>query len=119
MKFEIDLNKLNDDELELIVQLKKRGMLNIGELAICPKCSSYQVIRNGKRKSRYKTKQRYKCKSCNYKFTLNPSKNRYPSDIRNFVIKSKLSLRKTRDEVNKRFNINMSHVTVLSIKKLG
>ena len=50
----------------------------------CPKCSSETIIKNG---STYHKKSRFKCKSCGYQFSLNPTKKYIDGTTRELVRK--------------------------------
>ncbi len=39
---------------------------------ICPCCQSEDLIKSGKRKTQFETKQRYECKKCHKRFVLSP-----------------------------------------------
>ncbi len=48
----------------------------------CPKCTSKNIVKKGIRKNKLQSIQQYQCKSCNYIFTQNKSKNTtYPITI--------------------------------------
>lgn len=41
----------------------------------CPECKSQNIVNNGKRKTKFGIRQRFKCKECGKRFTLEPLKN--------------------------------------------
>jgi len=87
----------------------------------CPNCSSSHVIKKGKRKTKYQSKQRFLCKNCKQNFfeTTEPKLNykEYPP----VVISAGISLynlgyplREVSKQINKRFKINTGKSTVHS-----
>ena len=47
---------------------------------ICPQCGSIELIKNGKRKTKFGEVQRYQCKTCNFRFTIDNGFSRMKHD---------------------------------------
>ena len=82
----------------------------------CPKCGSYDVVKNGHRKTKAGKRQIYKCKHCNYKFVLEPIKYRKGNTklialCMDLYFKG-LSLRKIADTIYQFYGIRLHHDTI-------
>lgn len=85
----------------------------------CIYCGSQNTIRNGKRLNNFDVVQRYGCKDCKRKFMLSNCRDkrmRYPLKVRQFAIqqvKERKSLRKVEKEIEQKFKIKVSHITIM------
>jgi transposase-like protein len=82
----------------------------------CPTCGSYAIVKNGKRKTEMGTRQRYICKDCKHRFTLEPIKYRKATTklialCLDLYYKG-LSLRKISDTVEQFYNLSIHHDTI-------
>jgi len=57
--------KDNTDLLEIETELDTHRIR-------CDRCNSYHVIKRGKRKTKHNIRQRYECKECKRRFTIEP-----------------------------------------------
>ena len=78
----------------------------------CPECGSKNVIKKGKRKTRYGIKQRYLCKDCNRRFTDNAIRHKIysPRVIYNAINYYDMgdNIREVSKRINKTFKIKTS-----------
>ena len=99
-------NKVNDDTLELEDELVKQEIY-------CDKCHSFNVVRNGNRKTEQGIRQRYKCKDCGNRFTWELIKQRKVSakmiTLTMDLYFKGLSLRKITDTIYQFYNIKIHH----------
>lgn len=83
----------------------------------CPKCSSAKTIKRGQRFSKFEVIQRYECKICDYKFSIDANRLRIPKNIRFFIYnklkEGKQSSREISKEVNNKFNVKVSYVSII------
>jgi len=102
-------NKVNDDTLELEDELIKQEIY-------CDKCHSFNVVKNGNRKTEQGTRQRYKCKDCRNRFTWELIKQRKVSakmiTLAMDLYFKGLSLRKISDTIYQFYNIKIHHETI-------
>ena len=62
-KYQVEDSGLSKD-IEFIIQEPKKDL--------CPHCNSENLIKSGKRKTQFETKQRYECKECKKRFVFSP-----------------------------------------------
>jgi len=86
---------------------------------VCPKCKNEEIVKYGNRYTKYHVKQKYICKSCGYNFVLNPTRNRLPDSIREYVKHQKGSSRQLMGRILTKFGRKVSHVTISRIMKEG
>lgn len=102
-------NKVNDDTLELEDELVKQEIY-------CDKCHSFNVVKNGNRKTEQGIRQRYKCKDCGNRFTWELIKQRKVSakmiTLTMDLYFKGLSLRKITDTIYQFYNIKIHHETI-------
>lgn len=82
----------------------------------CPNCGSYAVVKNGRRKTAMGTRQRYICKDCEHRFTVEPIKYRKATTklialCLDLYYKG-LSLRKISDTIEQFYNLSIHHDTI-------
>lgn len=87
----------------------------------CPKCSSAKTIKHGNRYSKFEIIQRYGCKLCDYKFSIDINRLRIPKNVRLFIYnqlkKGEKSTRGIAKDVEKQFNIKISHISICRMFK--
>ena len=67
-------NKIRNSQDEKIMEFFEDLNLSEDEKK-CPNCKSKSIVSNGKRKTKIGIRQRYSCKDCHKRFTLEPLKN--------------------------------------------
>jgi transposase-like protein len=82
----------------------------------CPFCKSVNVVKNGNRKTKAGTKQRYLCADCSKRFVIDPIKG-FKGDGKTIMLALDLyfkgmSLRKITDTLNQFHNLDLHHETV-------
>lgn len=82
----------------------------------CDNCGSYNIVKNGSRKTTDGIRQRYKCKECDYRFTWDVIKHRKVSGkmvalTMDLYFKG-LSLRKISDTIYQFYEIKIHHETI-------
>jgi len=82
----------------------------------CDKCGSFNVVKNGQRKSKMGLRQRYRCNDCEHRFTVDIIKHRKGNTklialCMDLYFKG-LSLRKISDTIEQFYNLKISHVAV-------
>ena len=87
-----------------------------GIIVLCPKCDSINCIKQGKRKTILRGEiQRYGCKKCNHRFSVNANRQRLPEDVIAFGLslfdKGKSSYQIIR-LIKKKFKIQVSSQTL-------
>jgi len=102
-------NRLDNNTVELENELNKQEIN-------CPDCNSYNITKNGNRKTTDGTRQRYKCKDCNYRFTHDIIKHRKVSGkmvaLSMDLYFKGLSLRKISDTIYQFYDIQIHHETI-------
>jgi len=102
-------NKIDDNTIELEDEL-------VNQQIKCDKCNSYNILKNGNRKTKQGLRQRYKCKDCGNRFTWELIKHRKVS-AKMIVLTldlyfKGLSLRKITDTIYQFYNIKIHHETI-------
>lgn len=102
-----------DNSLELIDAYKENN-----EKVVCKFCGSDNVEKHGVRYNKNGTKQRYKCRDCGKRFTVEDgfSKTKYTPDVITQALDlyfKGLSLRKVKDYFQQFFNFKIHHTTIL------
>lgn len=82
----------------------------------CPECKSKNIVSNGKRKTKVGIRQRYKCKDCSKRFTLEPLKN-HLLNAKMLCLACDLyfkgnSLRDIKDTLRQSFGVKINHETI-------
>jgi transposase-like protein len=82
----------------------------------CPECGTFEVIKNGKRKTSCGVRQRYICKECEHRFTPEPIKH-HKANTKLVALCMDLyykgmSLRKIADTIEQFYDISIHHDTV-------
>jgi transposase-like protein/predicted RNA-binding Zn-ribbon protein involved in translation (DUF1610 family) len=85
----------------------------------CPKCDSSRIIRKGIRRAKYNIIQRYKCKSCSYRFIDNIGFERSKSNPKAVTAALDLyfkgmSFRKVCDHLKQFYGVTVSHVSIIN-----
>ncbi len=87
------------------------------ETSKCPKCNSSNIVKNGARKTKYGSVQRYRCKDCMYRFIINygfEGAKASPKAITaalDLYFKG-ISLRKVCDHLKQFYGTEVSHMAV-------
>ncbi|MBI2558808.1 IS1/IS6 family transposase [Candidatus Woesearchaeota archaeon] len=82
----------------------------------CPECKSKNIVNNGKRKTKIGIRQRYSCKDCQKRFTLEPLKN-HLLNAKMLCLACDLyfkgnSLRDIKDTLFQSFGVKINHETI-------
>jgi transposase-like protein len=85
----------------------------------CPKCESSRIIKKGIRRAKNNTIQRYKCKSCSYRFIDNVGFERSKSNPKAVSAALDLyfkgvSFRKVGDHLKQFHSVTVSHVAIIN-----
>jgi len=102
--------KANTDILEIETELDTRGIR-------CDRCNSHHVIKRGKRKTKQGIRQRYECKECKRRFTIEPIKHRKATTklialCMDLYFKG-LSIRKISDTIYQFYKVKLCHTTIM------
>lgn len=102
-------NSKDDDVIEFFEDVEE-------ESSKCPECKSENIVSNGKRKTKSGIRQRYKCKKCNKRFTLEPLKN-HLLNAKMLCLACDLyfkgnSLRDIKDTLKQSFGVKINHETI-------
>jgi len=85
-------------------------------MIVCPSCHRKKVIKNGKRKTKTKKKQIYRCKTCGYKFiTEKSSREKITMEIGAlsiYLYEHGASLRRIKKIIKIIYELNVHHATV-------
>jgi transposase-like protein len=102
-------NKINNDNIGLEDELVKQEIH-------CDKCNSYNITKNGNRKTEQGIRQRYRCKDCGNRFTWELIKQRKVNTkmitLTLDLFFKGLSLRKITDTIYQFYNIKIHHETI-------
>lgn len=95
--------------------------INYANKPRCPKCSSSYVIKRGTRYNKFAIIQRYGCKLCDYKFSIDANRLRTPPHIRQFIYKEykkePISSRDLSKKIMDTYGYKLSHTSVLRVIK--
>lgn len=85
---------------------------------VCPKCKSNEIIKSGIRKTSFGEAQRYKCKSCDYRFTIDKGFSGMKNEPKAITLSMDLyfkgvSYRKICDHLKQFYNLEVSQTTPL------
>ena len=102
-------NSQDDDVLEFFEDLKENEDK-------CPKCKSKKIVNKGKRKTKSRIRQRYKCNDCGKRFTLEPMKN-HLLNAKMLCLACDLyfkgnSLKDIKDTLRQSFGVKINHETI-------
>ena len=102
-------NRLDTNTIELENELVKQEIK-------CESCGSFNIVKNGNRKTTDGIRQRYKCNDCNHRFTWDVIKHRKVSGkmvalTMDLYFKG-LSLRKISDTIFQFYDIKIHHETI-------
>lgn len=112
VKFSLKLRqKVTEENLNL------EGVTLDDEIS-CPSCGSMEVVKDGKRKNKGKTLQRYSCKVCHYRFVVNIGFSKVKATPQAIMASLDLyfkgcSLRDIQDHLNQFYKIKVTHVAIL------
>ena len=86
--------------------------------AVCPECKSNEIIKSGIRKTSFGEAQRYKCKSCDYRFTIDKGFSGMKNEPKAITLSMDLyfkgvSYRKICDHLKQFYNLEVSQTTPL------
>ncbi len=89
----------------------------IGTKPICEQCNSHNVVKNGKRKNKSGTINRYLCKECGHRFTDNQGFQKKRAEPEKIALALDLyyrglSVRKVAEHFKQVHNLDVSHMTV-------
>lgn len=107
--------KLRDNQTENIMEFFDD--LGLAEYEKnCPECRSKNIVNNGTRKTKIGTRQRYFCKDCHKRFTLEPLKNHLLNAkmlclVCDLYFKGN-SLRDIKDTLLQSFGVKINHETI-------
>jgi putative transposase len=84
---------------------------------LCPRCNSIRIVKHGFRHNKGKEIQRYRCKDCKFKFTLNGGFEKMKNDSKIVTLSLDLyfkgiSLRKITDHINQFYGVKISHISI-------
>lgn len=87
-----------------------------GILVICPKCSNNHCIKRGNRYNLYRGKvQRYSCKKCSNRFSVDATRMRYPDEVIGFSLKlleNGFSSREITKKIIKKYGLIVTHQSI-------
>jgi len=113
---QIDTKNINLLESKFYTMETKMESIIDNTTAICPNCKSRNVVKKGKRKTKFRDRQLYQCKDCNTRFTDQTLKHMMYSPQ---VIIHALNcyhlgctLQETSKQVNRKFKVKTSKSTV-------
>ena len=83
---------------------------------VCPECKSNEIIKSGIRKTSFGEAQRYKCKSCSYRFTIDKGFSGMKNEPKAITLSMDLyfkgvSYRKICDHLKQFYNLEVSQTT--------
>jgi len=106
-KYQVEDSGLSKD-IEFIIQEPKKDL--------CPHCQSENLVKSGKRKTQFETKQRYECKDCKKRFVLSPipkiKGNEKLVCLAMDCYYKGLSYRDISDQFKQFYNLSLSHETI-------
>ena len=88
------------------------------EKQVCPRCGSKEIVKSGKRYSKYNIAQRYGCKICGTTFCESVHgyfKSKYPLYVKQFAIEmylNGLSLKRVQDKLQEDLGVEVSQVSI-------
>ncbi len=94
--------------------------INYSNKPRCPKCFSSNVKKRGFRYTKFEVTQRHQCKLCDFRFSIDANRLHTPKNIRKFIynkLKEEKSSRQISREIKEKFDVYVSHNTVLRCLK--
>ena len=83
--------------------------------AICPKCNGKDIVRNGIRRTGKGINQKFKCRSCSYRFVMEHHDLRYENDLINYaklLRNSGFTFQQIKDDILENHGIKVQRSTI-------
>ena len=104
------------NKLKNKVEMDDFDVDSITEEKVCPKCKTDKILKDGERKNKSGTKQRYECSVCGYHFVIDPAKG-IKGNARVLCLAMDMyykgnSLRDIQDTLYQSFGLKLHHETI-------